>query len=377
MYYSTFIFARVAAHTYIKLILPKIPTQKIHQVWTLKTTVIDNANSKDGPQQPSCGLISTVSSIGTPTLIMPQDKKERAMAMSGKIAASCGDAIPGKRLLFTSPRLFFDDADLFPTAQSPSYQEAERRWERISSQAASHRQDGSRLTIRAKISPVALRIGLTSEARRRVTHLFLCVDEDTLVPTWLDELSTDDFPNLKHIDFIDCDCFPEEDHMAASARMRRLYVLYRLPHLVTIDGIEVTNTERRLARPNDPLFDDHNDSDAHGKDERNNDQNSDDDDDGPIATPSGEALLSSRDESETEATLLGGQGLSTKSKEYEDHDVTNLELASVASTDIEWSAACGVLSFRSDRTCAPRLRLPFSVVNWLRKPLLLRPDVAT
>jgi len=35
-------------------------------------------------------------------------------------------------------------------------------------------------------------------------------------------------------------------------RLRRLYVMYRLPNLKTIDGTPVTSTERRLARPNDP-----------------------------------------------------------------------------------------------------------------------------
>lgn len=37
-----------------------------------------------------------------------------------------------------------------------------------------------------------------------------------------------------------------------SAKLRRLYVLYRLPHLKSIDGIDITDTERELARPVDP-----------------------------------------------------------------------------------------------------------------------------
>jgi hypothetical protein len=36
-----------------------------------------------------------------------------------------------------------------------------------------------------------------------------------------------------------------------------------------------------------------------------------------------------------------------------------LELVSVVSSHHEWTAACGVLAFRSDRACAPRVRLPF------------------
>jgi hypothetical protein len=51
-----------------------------------------------------------------------------------------------------------------------------------------------------------------------------------------------------------------------------------------------------------------------------------------------------------------------KSKVLDTTD-NSIELVSVASTDFEWTAACGVLAFRSDRACAPRLRMPFCSRN--------------
>jgi hypothetical protein len=45
---------------------------------------------------------------------------------------------------------------------------------------------------------------------------------------------------------------PVADETEYSQRLRRLYVLYRLPGLQSIDGVDVTDTERRLARPLTP-----------------------------------------------------------------------------------------------------------------------------
>jgi len=44
-----------------------------------------------------------------------------------------------------------------------------------------------------------------------------------------------------------------------------------------------------------------------------------------------------------------------------DSDLSDtIELVSVTSHDLEWTAACGILTFRTDRACAPKIRLPFS-----------------
>ena len=42
---------------------------------------------------------------------------------------------------------------------------------------------------------------------------------------------------------------------------------------------------------------------------------------------------------------------------------SNIELVSVASTDLVWSTACGVSNFRKERPCSQRIRLPFCSRN--------------
>eukprot|EP00532_Pseudo-nitzschia_australis_P007593 CAMPEP_0168178582 /NCGR_PEP_ID=MMETSP0139_2-20121125/9242_1 /TAXON_ID=44445 /ORGANISM="Pseudo-nitzschia australis, Strain 10249 10 AB" /LENGTH=798 /DNA_ID=CAMNT_0008098065 /DNA_START=126 /DNA_END=2518 /DNA_ORIENTATION=+ len=53
----------------------------------------------------------------------------------------------------------------------------------------------------------------------------------------------------------------------------------------------------------------------------------------------------------------------------------SIELVSVVSNDIEWSLACGVLMFRRDKSCAPKIRLPFSTRDIKKKGL--GPDTTT
>jgi hypothetical protein len=121
-----------------------------------------------------------------------------------------------------------------------------------------------------------------------------------------------------------------------------------------------------LARPNDPLLSPNTTQEIEASDDEDNktisnstDEKDDENiDDGILPTSSSDdGIPAPADEAGTKATNLD---ISTKTNDDLDHDMSHLELASVASTDIEWSAACGVLLFRSDRTCAPRLRLPFS-----------------
>ena len=53
----------------------------------------------------------------------------------------------------------------------------------------------------------------------------------------------------------------------------------------------------------------------------------------------------------------------------------SIELVSVVSNDIEWSLACGILMFRKDKSCAPKIRLPFSTRDIKTKGL--GPDTTT
>jgi hypothetical protein len=431
-----------------------------------------------------------------------------------------------RKLFFTSPRLMEPDESLFPVNHSP-YKKSEERWKQISEQAGSHRQDGSVITIGRKITPMALRIGMTKQAagRVRALNLWLDHDKDTL-PEWLDVIANT-FVNLEHLTLTE-DVFPGEDETAVSARMRRLYVLYRLPYLKSIDDQIVSPEERRLARPNesDPNGDKviHSqwssllENSSHSRNEANEDDNDDSSDDSPIAPtqqqrlahempveiihdkfshgvvndghygdesdalaqipripaiPSTMSIFSTRTAKEvgveinrelaqkfaelnrdpTATTMSESTGLdideiledelagvamlsdlaasseeveasenrdrddlstsvsgddsdelfpiaSSESKESGasvsnlknvveldvpdmgnycaptvenlegskkgvrsqviDTEHNSIELVSVASTDLEWTAACGVLTFRSDRSCAPRLRMPFS-----------------
>mmetsp|Transcript_18005 Transcript_18005/g.33372 ORF Transcript_18005/g.33372 Transcript_18005/m.33372 type:complete len:792 (-) Transcript_18005:116-2491(-) len=436
-----------------------------------------------------------------------------------------------RKLIFTSPRVISSDEELFPANHSP-YKKSEERWQQISKIAGSHRQDGTFINVGRKLTPMALRIGMTKQAADRVRCLNLWLDheKDTL-PEWLDVVG-EVFCNLEHLTLTE-DLFPGEDDTAVSARMRRLYVLYRLPHLKSIDDIAVTPEERRLALPNESnpngnklikskysnLLDDTRDCDnaisdpeesfAHetpvelvrsnrsalvgncdwqycpeddGKDEDGNEDDKQDHDMGRIpripdvscrsgrtateigveinhelATKfaeltqnrttttssetstfdlddtfdddelAGEAMLNDLADSSNEegvdmvlsdevsqkewgedAGIAGLSSVQSQDTSFTHHgdavevDISGrvkqrvqsknnksnkklptcddasdirkgaqdqgplddtLDLVSVASTDVEWSAACGVLSFRSDRACAPRLRIPFCSRN--------------
>lgn len=132
-----------------------------------------------------------------------------------------------RKLLFTSPRLMEPDESLFPVNHSP-YKNSQQRWQLVSDQAGEHRQDGTVLLIGRKITPMALRIGMTKQAAKRVRSLNLWLDHDKdVLPEWLDVIASV-FRNLEHLTLTE-DLFPGEDEMAVSARMRRLYILYRLP----------------------------------------------------------------------------------------------------------------------------------------------------
>lgn len=436
--------------------------------------------------------------------LMDSDDEEHAIATLAALRAldaATTTAVVGRKLIFTSPRCIVKDEEIFPTDHSP-YRKSDERWNYISDQAGSHRQDGTTITIGRKLTPKALRIGMTKHAASRVRCLDLWLDHDKdILPEWLDVIAHV-FVNLEHLNLTE-DIFPGEDEMAVSSRMRRLYILYRLPYLKSIDDKVVTSEERQIARPTDPNGNrviksewvgthdsiiDEDDDIAEAEDQHQQPTDQDDDDVGQMPTiPAtmsyggvktakelgveinqelaakvaalnlmstittdsdmtttitviekfdvlgdklvGKSLLSDIDINRSETTnssclpkvnrievredievyhdlSIGRQsssctqqwdavevdltgsvkqrhyffdsnaGISIGDKETHEtgrnskqvsrirsmvHDSSegSIELVSVASTDLEWSAACGVLSFRSDRGCAPRLRLPY------------------
>jgi hypothetical protein len=155
-----------------------------------------------------------------------------------------------QRQIFTSPRCIMSDDQIFPTNKG-LFTSKETRWKQISELAGQHRQDGSVLTISRNLTPQSLKSGVTSQMGSRVRRLNLWFNHNQdILPEWLDVIATL-FPNLEHLTFSEDYLFPDEDTMVSS-RMRRLYVLYRLPDLLSIDEMPVTKKERQLARPNDP-----------------------------------------------------------------------------------------------------------------------------
>lgn len=175
------------------------------------------------------------------------EKGSQRRPLAGK-GRSSRVAKPRRRLIFTSPRLTASDEELFPSDHS-LYKESSDRWEQISNQAGSHRQDGTVMNIGRRPSTAnVFRKGMLSCAAVRVRSLNLWVDheKDTILE-WL-EMIKETFPNLEHLTLTQ-DLFPGEDDMAVSARMRRLYVLSILPNLKSVDDMIVTPKEREMANP--------------------------------------------------------------------------------------------------------------------------------
>jgi hypothetical protein len=155
--------------------------------------------------------------------------------------------------IYESPRLISDDSDIFPPAEShASYQDPQLRWSLISKQAGPHSQDGSSLTVRRNMTPSSLRTGMMAQLlATRVRSLSLWLDHtEDILPQWLDVIATL-FPNLEHLILFQ-DYFEGEEEIEVSSRMRRLYILYRLPGLRSIDGKAVTWEEQSIARPSTP-----------------------------------------------------------------------------------------------------------------------------
>ena len=155
-----------------------------------------------------------------------------------------------EKLIYRSPRCTTEDGELFPVAPS-RYESSIKRWAAISQQAGPHQQDGSVLTLSSRMTPEALRLGMTKHVASRVLSLNLSLNhKKDILPNWLDVIAIL-FVNLKHITIAE-DITPDDDEVAVSSRMRRLYILYRLPYLKSIDETPVTTEERKIARPDDP-----------------------------------------------------------------------------------------------------------------------------
>lgn len=195
------------------------------------------------------------------------------------------------KLIFESPRLEYDDHHLFPGV-GMNLQTHDTRWKYLQRVAGQHKQDATclNLTRNSSLTPLALRMGTPTATAQRVTELYLNVlnagDEDSVaeLPYWLDAIA-DTFPALRHLtlqqeeenqldhitegrrgrstrnqcvhadkyatELDDASSSTNEQDLSDAAMVRRLYVLYRLPQLESLDGIPVHATERRLAYPRD------------------------------------------------------------------------------------------------------------------------------
>lgn len=198
-----------------------------------------------------------------------------------------------KKLVYESPRLDTPDALLFPASHSALLRNHEARWRYMSALAGHHRQDATvfRVNTQRVATPVALQAGMMKQSALRVTSLHLPVLSDEFEPekdvvaelaAWLDAIVMT-FPNLQHLflqqnggaaslrgssvvdvpDTVSSPCETDKyavaDTIATPASttlintdetaVRRLYIIYRIPRLETLDGTTVTEQERRLARP--------------------------------------------------------------------------------------------------------------------------------
>ncbi|KAL7579461.1 hypothetical protein ACA910_014121 [Epithemia clementina (nom. ined.)] len=208
---------------------------------------------------------------------------KRKMIVSRKLKSQSSTRT-GQPLRFESPRLELTDSEVFPSkSELNELTDPEERWKVLKEQAGSHQQDGSVLRLRPNVhTPKVLKCGMPPQAAARVLELHVKVSGETL-PAWMDAIAST-FVNLQHLYVSQS---PEEERenevqhsvnrtslarnksgdsslqnpqdeeeakkvAEHSNRLKRLYILYRLPDLVSIDGSRVSAVERKLARPDDP-----------------------------------------------------------------------------------------------------------------------------
>ena len=184
-----------------------------------------------------------------------------------------------------------------PSNPPPSASEAglvthEDRWKAQSDLAGSHKQSLSLLDLSNRSLPAsALKFGIPAGVASSVSDLRYDGNLVDDLPSFLDLLVVL-FPKLKHISLQDNPCHPgdsknstrndgmgngirrnnqqspksqiqkpkqsdsERELLSAanqeSIRMQRLYIIYRMPDLIYIDGVTISSDERQLARPLTP-----------------------------------------------------------------------------------------------------------------------------
>lgn len=176
-------------------------------------------------------------------------------------------------LHYASPRIDVPDAALFPSANELS--SSLERWKYMAQLAGRHQQphDFLRVNLQRVSSPQALAAGVPSSIGSNIQKLHLPLTDASLLPEWLDAISTV-FPNLLHLYFTtdpatsdptetgnssSAAAVPENDTTTTSKTrtlsdetlVRRLYVLYRLPRLKSMDGQPFSEQEKKLSRPMD------------------------------------------------------------------------------------------------------------------------------
>lgn len=303
--------------------------------------------------------------------------------------------------IYESPRCQLSDADLFPSEQLASYED---RWRYFRQQAGVHRQSDEELFVNRRWTPAALQSGVLPERARRIRTIHLALEQDSsALPPWMDVIVAK-FDNLEHLYLGGLAKEPPpNDHESIFARegrqpirLRRLYILYRLPNLRSIDGVEVDDKERQLARPEDPNGQRVKREDWVGGEssllDRDEPGESLDDAESDVVVPA----VSSAD-SLVEVDISGSVkiiDLKVSSPKESRHDDEKKEQSDDAYPDVvyespqssavcEWSATCGSLSlpyFRADsggKSTNGRLRLGFrkQPSSPPAEPLRLRPRV--
>lgn len=313
-----------------------------------------------------------------------------------------------KKLVFTSPRFSNRDEDIF--VRNENLFDSSKRWESISEQAGDHRQSGRVLVLHRTISPLALRYGMTRQASLRVRTLSLALDKRGFeLAEWIDIIAVT-LTNLENLFIVDS----QFQDLSISKRMQRLYVLQKIPNLTSIDDISITEGERSMARSKSSAGSQVVDCDAddetasidsshrpsldantfndrsieHGNSTKQNheSQRASTFDLTPClgrknSECSGSKKLQSsiprvpghestniqnesldvhtNASSTPESDACEGNANYSMEKALIESNRDNFDIESVTSSHIEWTAACGVLAFRSDNACVPDIRLPF------------------